>query len=52
VNADFVCVVQVTYFKKRRVMEYQKEKTLQRLAAENAQELPPGVGPIPPSGPR
>jgi len=44
--------MQVQYFKKRRVMEYQKAKTLQKLAAEGAQELPPGVGPMPPVGPR
>jgi len=41
----------VVYFKKRRVMEYQKAKTLQKLAAEGAQELPPG-SPLIPSGPR
>ncbi|RDW68123.1 hypothetical protein BP6252_09519 [Coleophoma cylindrospora] len=30
----------VTYFKKRRVMEYQKEQTLARLHAEGAQKMP------------
>jgi len=42
----------VQYFKKRRVVEYQKNQTLQKLKAEGAQELAPGVGPLPPSGPR
>lgn len=34
---------QVTYFKKRRVVEYNKEETLKRLTAEGAQPLPEGV---------
>ncbi|KAE9369066.1 hypothetical protein N431DRAFT_379814 [Stipitochalara longipes BDJ] len=35
----------VTYFKKRRVMEYQRNKTLERLKAEGAQEMPGQNGP-------
>ena len=38
-------VGQVTYFKKRRVMEYQRNKTLERLKAEGAQEMPGQIGP-------
>ncbi|KAF7937063.1 hypothetical protein BELL_0092g00140 [Botrytis elliptica] len=38
----------VQYFKKRRVMEYQRDQTLQRLKAEGAQEMPGQIGP---SGP-
>ncbi|KUJ15105.1 uncharacterized protein LY89DRAFT_649772 [Mollisia scopiformis] len=36
---------QVTYFKKRRVMEYQRNKTLEKLKAEGAQEMPGQIGP-------
>jgi len=35
----------VTYFKKRRVMEHQRNQTLEKLKAEGAQEMPDG-GPI------
>ncbi|PQE23670.1 Cytochrome c oxidase assembly factor 6 protein [Rutstroemia sp. NJR-2017a BVV2] len=35
----------VQYFKKRRVMEYQREQTLQRLKAEGAQQMPGQIGP-------
>jgi cytochrome c oxidase assembly factor 6 len=35
----------VTYFKKRRVMEWQRNKTLERLKAEGAQEMPGEIGP-------
>ena len=42
----------VQYFKKRRVMEYQKEQTLIKLRNEGAQELPPGAVPGQPAGPR
>ncbi|KAF7924313.1 uncharacterized protein EAE98_007364 [Botrytis deweyae] len=35
----------VQYFKKRRVMEYQRDQTLQRLKAEGAQEMPGQIGP-------
>ncbi|PSS08942.1 hypothetical protein M430DRAFT_146398 [Amorphotheca resinae ATCC 22711] len=35
----------VTYFKKRRVMEYQRNQTLERLKAEGAQEMPGQLGP-------
>ncbi|TVY57252.1 Cytochrome c oxidase subunit 6B-like protein new16 [Lachnellula suecica] len=35
----------VTYFKKRRVMEYQKNQTLEKLRAEGAQEMPGQMGP-------
>jgi cytochrome c oxidase assembly factor 6 len=38
-------VGQVTYFKKRRVMEYQRNKTLERLKAEGAQEMPGQIRP-------
>ncbi|KAF8860993.1 hypothetical protein BDZ45DRAFT_295377 [Acephala macrosclerotiorum] len=34
----------VTYFKKRRVMEYQRNKTLEKLKAEGAQEMPGQIG--------
>ncbi|TGO46794.1 hypothetical protein BCON_0307g00050 [Botryotinia convoluta] len=34
----------VQYFKKRRVMEYQREQTLQKLKAEEAQEMPGVIG--------
>ncbi|KAH6677102.1 cytochrome oxidase c subunit VIb-domain-containing protein [Halenospora varia] len=34
----------VTYFKKRRVMEYQKNQTLEKLRKEGAQEMPGGIG--------
>ncbi|TEY56942.1 hypothetical protein BOTCAL_0223g00220 [Botryotinia calthae] len=34
----------VQYFKKRRVMEYQREQTLQKLKAEGAQEMPGVIG--------
>jgi len=37
--------MQVTYFKQRRVMEYNKKQTLEKLAKENARPLPEGVGP-------
>jgi len=30
----------VTYFKKRRVMEYQRNKTLEKLQAEGAKMMP------------
>jgi hypothetical protein len=44
--ADWLVVLeQVTYFKKRRVMEYQRNKTLERLKAEGAQEMPGQIGP-------
>ena len=32
-------MLQVTYFKKRRVFEHQKEQTLKRIEAEGAKEL-------------
>ncbi|TVY42812.1 Cytochrome c oxidase subunit 6B-like protein [Lachnellula subtilissima] len=35
----------VTYFKKRRVMEYQKFQTMEKLRAEGAQEMPGEIGP-------
>jgi len=35
----------VTYFKKRRVMEHQKNQTLEKLRKEGAMEMP-GGGPI------
>lgn len=35
---------QVQYFKKRRVMEHQREQTLQKLKAEGAQEMPGVIG--------
>ncbi|KAG9235320.1 cytochrome oxidase c subunit VIb-domain-containing protein [Amylocarpus encephaloides] len=35
----------VTYFKKRRVMEYQRNQTLERLRAEGAKEMPGELGP-------
>ncbi|KAA8566065.1 hypothetical protein MFRU_039g00110 [Monilinia fructicola] len=35
----------VQYFKKRRVMEYQRDQTLRRLKAEGAQEMPGQIGP-------
>ncbi|KAJ5033568.1 uncharacterized protein L3040_008680 [Drepanopeziza brunnea f. sp. 'multigermtubi'] len=35
----------VTYFKKRRVMEYQRTKTLEKLKAEGAQKMPGEIGP-------
>ena len=31
--------MQVTYFKKRKVFEHQKEQTMKKLAAEGAQPL-------------
>lgn len=34
----------VQYFKKRRVMEHQREQTLQKLKAEGAQEMPGVIG--------
>ncbi|KAL6721313.1 hypothetical protein ACLMJK_000416 [Lecanora helva] len=34
----------VTYFKQRRVMEHNKQQTLERLAREDARPLPEGVG--------
>lgn len=34
----------VTYFKKRRVFEYQKEQTIKRLEAEGAQPLDGNAG--------
>jgi cytochrome c oxidase assembly factor 6 len=37
-------VGQVTYFKKRRVMEHQRNKALERLKAEGAQEMPGQIG--------
>ncbi|KFY74849.1 hypothetical protein V499_05147 [Pseudogymnoascus sp. VKM F-103] len=47
----------VTYFKKRRVMEYQRDQQMKKLRAEGAQEIPagsvpPGIGSIPTAGPR
>ncbi|KAK5173009.1 uncharacterized protein LTR77_003131 [Saxophila tyrrhenica] len=33
----------VTYFKKRRVFEHQKEQTMKKLAAEGAQPLDPAT---------
>lgn len=41
---DFRPPHQVQYFKKRRVMEYQREQTLQKLKAEGAQEMPGVIG--------
>ncbi|KFZ12544.1 hypothetical protein V501_04155, partial [Pseudogymnoascus sp. VKM F-4519 (FW-2642)] len=46
----------VTYFKKRRVMEYQRDQQMKKLRAEGAQEIPagsvpPGIGSIPTAGP-
>jgi hypothetical protein len=38
-------LVQVTYFKKRRVMEYQRNQTLEKLKAEGATEMPGQIGP-------
>jgi cytochrome c oxidase assembly factor 6 len=35
----------VTYFKKRRVMEYQKAQTLEKLRAEGAKEMPGEMAP-------
>ena len=32
-------LIKVTYFKKRRVMEYKKNQTLQKLNAEGAQVI-------------
>jgi len=40
----------VTYFKQRRVMEYNKKQTLERLKSEGARPMPEGMGP--PQGPR
>ncbi|KAI9642418.1 hypothetical protein NHQ30_009223 [Ciborinia camelliae] len=34
----------VQYFKKRRVMEYQRDQTLRKLKAEGAQEMPGVIG--------
>ncbi|KAL2045679.1 hypothetical protein N7G274_002109 [Stereocaulon virgatum] len=34
----------VTYFKQRRVMEWNKKQTLEKLAKENARPMPEGVG--------
>lgn len=34
----------VTYFKKRRVMEYQRNQTLEKLKAEGAKEMPGEIG--------
>lgn len=44
--ADDECVggLQVTYFKQRRVMEFQKRATLEKLAKEGAESLPEGMG--------
>ncbi|MCJ1240509.1 hypothetical protein MMC14_008512 [Varicellaria rhodocarpa] len=39
----------VTYFQQRRVMEYNKKKTLEKLKAEGAKPMPEGMGP--PQGP-
>lgn len=36
---------QVTYFKQRRVMEYNKKQTLEKLKAEGARSMPEGMGP-------
>ena len=38
-------VLQVTYFKQRRVMEYNKKQTLDKLAKEGARPMPEGAGP-------
>ncbi|KAL2053782.1 hypothetical protein ABVK25_006087 [Lepraria finkii] len=35
----------VTYFKQRRVMEYNKKQTLDKLAKEGARPMPEGMGP-------
>ncbi|RQM08248.1 hypothetical protein DH86_00001448, partial [Scytalidium sp. 3C] len=35
----------VTYFKQRRVMEYQRNKTIEKLKAEGAQQMPGEIGP-------
>ena len=35
----------MTYFKQRRVMEYKKKQTLERLKGEGAQQMPEGVAP-------
>jgi cytochrome c oxidase assembly factor 6 len=37
---------QVEYFKKRRVVEYQKVQTIRRIEAEGGEVYPPG--PLPP----
>lgn len=36
--------VQVTYFKKRRVMEHQRDLTLKKLNAEGATQMDTGAG--------
>jgi len=41
----------VQHFKKKRVMEYQRDQTLQRLKAEGAQQMPGELGPGGPGGP-
>ncbi|MCJ1289212.1 hypothetical protein MMC34_000744 [Xylographa carneopallida] len=35
----------VTYFKQRRVMEFKRKQTLEKLAAEGARPMPEGMGP-------
>lgn len=35
----------MTYFKQRRVMEYNKKQTLERLKAEGAKGVPEGIAP-------
>ena len=34
-----LAAIQVTYFKKRRVMEYQRDQTIKKLNAEGAQPM-------------
>lgn len=45
INHFFVECMQVTYFKKRRVMEYQRNKTLEKLKEEGAVQMPGQIGP-------
>lgn len=42
-SANFLLCAQVKYFKQRRVMEWKKQKTYERLAAEGAEGMPEGM---------
>ncbi|KAI4181328.1 MAG: hypothetical protein LQ346_006811, partial [Caloplaca aetnensis] len=42
-KANLAGVEQVKYFKQRRVMEWKKQKTYEKLAAEGAEGMPEGM---------
>lgn len=44
-NMGMTVYQQVTYFKQRRVMEFNKQKTLEKLKNEGAKPMPEDIAP-------